>query len=326
MFRVTDTRALGYRLSAQRDVAEQLSPARWAVDGARRCEAPILIEWSGRDYRDRPVGIRSLLVDQWVNCRRCASCLARRAAAWRIRSLIEVRRAIRTWFVTLTLAPQEHYLAECRARRRLADRAVRYDDLSDQARFTERHREIGTEITKYLKRLRKQGRCRFRYIIVAERHKSGLPHYHLLVHELEGERPLRHVLMKQQWRLGFGAWKLIKSLDVARYVTKYLSKSVEARVRASQRYGMETEDLDVLLQGSILNQDLQTITSFKDELGVWVGSEAALPAESERSEGGFADNDKNHKIEVRDPYHPPLFPDRSIGKGYSLEGEYVRSV
>jgi len=73
--------------------------------------------------------------------------------------------------------------------------------------------------------------------------------------------------MKQQWRLGFGAWKLIKSLDVARYVTKYLSKSVEARVRASQRYGMETEDLDVLLQGSILNQDLQTITSFKDELG-----------------------------------------------------------
>jgi len=47
MFRVTDTRALGYRLSAQRDVAEQLSPARWAVDGARRCEAPILIEWSG---------------------------------------------------------------------------------------------------------------------------------------------------------------------------------------------------------------------------------------------------------------------------------------
>jgi len=115
MFRVTDTRALGIGLAHSVMLRSNFRPARWAVDGARRCEAPILIEWSGRDYRDRPVGIRSLLVDQWVNCRRCASCLARRAAAWRIRSLIEVRRAIRTWFVTLTLAPQEHYLAECRA-------------------------------------------------------------------------------------------------------------------------------------------------------------------------------------------------------------------
>lgn len=75
---------------------------------------------------------------------------------------------------------------------------------------------------------------RLRFLLVYEAHKDGFPHLHALIHE-QGEVVTKRELQKQ-WPYGFTT---VKVCDVAtsHYVTKYLTKSVRARVRASQRYG-----------------------------------------------------------------------------------------
>lgn len=101
-----------------------------------------------------------------------------------------------------------------------------------------RHLGIGPEITKYLKRVRKQSKCSFRYLLVMEAHKSGLPHYHMFLHETPsgGEVPKR--ILKYQWHLGFTDFKLVDDAHRrADYICKYLAKSNLARVRASKGYG-----------------------------------------------------------------------------------------
>ena len=76
-----------------------------------------------------------------------------------------------------------------------------------------------------------------RYVLVAERHKDGWPHYHALVHE-RGPMVTKREL-QGQWKLGFTAFKLVDMSDkaVPYYVTKYLSKQALARIRASLKYG-----------------------------------------------------------------------------------------
>jgi hypothetical protein len=79
-----------------------------------------------------------------------------------------------------------------------------------------------------------------RFLLVAEAHKTGLPHYHALIHEVDPERPVRSRILRQQWTLGFSQCKLVAQGDEtksASYVAKYLAKSAAARVRASQGYG-----------------------------------------------------------------------------------------
>ena len=127
----------------------------------------------------------------------------------------------------------------CVARQRLVDRAVDFDALSNDKQFQARHQAIGPELTKFLKRVRKESAAMLRYCLVAEAHKSGLPHYHLVVHETGGE-PVRHKTLQGQWKLGYSNWKLVDINDsgkTAAYVAKYLSKSALARVRASKHYG-----------------------------------------------------------------------------------------
>ena len=137
----------------------------------------------------------------------------------------------------------------------------------------------GEAITTWLKRVRKrcleewllQGHGTFdkerdrwaipdsaiRYLLVVEKHKSGAPHWHLLVHERYPELQIRYDWLKLQprkpritewwmppqidarWDLGFSSFKL-KPAKLAPYVTKYIAKSLLARVRASKRYGERT--------------------------------------------------------------------------------------
>ena len=127
----------------------------------------------------------------------------------------------------------------CVARQRLVARAVDFDLLSISQQFQARHQAIGPELTLFLKRVRKESAAKLRYCLVAEAHKSGLPHYHLVVHETGGQ-PVRHKTLQGQWKLGFSNWKLVDINDsgkTAAYVAKYLSKSALARVRASKHYG-----------------------------------------------------------------------------------------
>jgi hypothetical protein len=133
---------------------------------------------------------------------------------------------------------------------RLAAQGVDFDDLPEAEQFRERHREIGPEITKWLKRVRKNSGASLRYVLVAEPHTGksgkgsganlGLPHYHLLIHEADESSPLRARHMRDSWSLGFSKVILVDQdaeLRHAAYVAKYLSKSASARVRASQGYG-----------------------------------------------------------------------------------------
>lgn len=150
----------------------------------------------------------------------------------------------RTWFGTLTLRPQEHFAALSRVRNRMAKSGEDFDTLSEEARFSALSGEIGKDITLWLKRVRKESGARLRYLLVSEAHKSGLPHFHCLVHEVSAEGPVAERTLRKQWKLGFAQFKLVAQGDetkTARYVTKYITKSAITRVRASQGYGQSIQ-------------------------------------------------------------------------------------
>ena len=127
------------------------------------------------------------------------------------------------------------------ARQRLSERGTTFEALSPDEQFVERHASVSVELTKWVKRLRKNYGAPLRLLLVAEAHKSGLPHYHGLIHEQSPDHPLRHALLSESWRLGFTKFKLVPPDEGARrtswYVCKYLTKDNRARVRASVDYG-----------------------------------------------------------------------------------------
>ena len=184
-----------------------------------------------------------LWLDMEVPCRKCSPCLKRRAAAWAYRASAEIDVAPRTWFGTMTLSPESAFLLDCRASKRLAARGVAFAKLSASEQFRERANEGGAEITKWLKRIRKESGAKLRYCLVVEAHKSGAPHWHILVHESHPNDVVRHRTLSAQWSLGFSNFKLLDgSRRAAWYVCKYLSKQAMARVRASQAYGKNPLD------------------------------------------------------------------------------------
>lgn len=203
--------------------------AGWTADGKYR---------GGPEYKKDGTP-NTLLFLMNVPCRKCPECLKYRAYAWRERAMIECAQGIRTWFGTMTLNPDHHYRAQQIATERCSRRATGdFDAMSEVEQFKARHDVISTWITKYLKRVRKQSGSKIRYLITAEAHKSGLPHYHCLIHERDAEHPVGERVLREQWSYGFSKFKLADEKS-AFYVCKYLSKDVRARVRASVRYGKE---------------------------------------------------------------------------------------
>ena len=172
-----------------------------------------------------------------TRCHTCPSCLKARYWLWRLRSTVEMAEATRTWFGTLTLSPEAHFNVRCRADLDLRKRCLRpFDEGDADAQFVARHNQITRDMQLYFKRVRKQSGAAIRYLAVCEAHKSGLPHYHLLVHQI-GETPVlkKHL---EDWPLGFTQWKLVDDLRRSSYyVTKYLLKEARARLRASVLYG-----------------------------------------------------------------------------------------
>lgn len=154
---------------------------------------------------------------------------------WSTRAKAETQAAKRTWFGTLTLRPEAHVIMRSRARVRLATQGIDFDSLPIGEQFILHHHQCSIEITKYLKRVRKESAAQFRYLLVAEHHQSGLPHYHVLIHEHVGA--VKHATLAKQWLLGFEKYRLVTDLREATYLCKYLSKATVARVRASVRYG-----------------------------------------------------------------------------------------
>lgn len=250
--------------SAIADGATRKGLSRFAWDVSGNCTEPKLLELSSRPAErrrehevdwNRPIG-RELLngseryihaggkgerfplhLDMTVRCRRCEACRKQRRVAWSARAMAETRSAHRTWFGTLTLRPEEQHLAKLRAIARLNARAVSYDELTLRQQFAEHTAAIGGDITKWLKRVRKETGAPLRYLLVAEAHKSGNPHFHVLVHEMSPEKPVSWRALSLQWTLGFSKFNLVTETCQATYLCKYLSKDASARVRASVRYG-----------------------------------------------------------------------------------------
>lgn len=208
----------------------------WDVSG--RCERPRPLELYARPNKFRrvhdwdPDKVSSLRLVLTVACRQCRPCLLARGNLWRRRARVETQYAPRTWFATLTFRPDVQNAAFYRV---VASRGSPRDDNEE---FKFRCVGLGQEITKYLKRVRKNSGVGLRYLLVAERHKSGLPHYHALFHERDFLRPLLHRDLSDSYGLGHCKFKLVqKSEEGVRYVTKYISKDASARVRASLSYG-----------------------------------------------------------------------------------------
>lgn len=179
-------------------------------------------------------------VDVAVRCRKCDNCRKARQFHWRMRAQSEIADARRTWFGTLTLCPEQQFRMLCLAAASLDKRGTKFADLSDEEQFSERCKPLIREVQKYFKRLRKEG-SKFRYLVAIERHKSGAPHLHLLVHETA--EPVRHKRLSAQWSLGFSKFNLVaegEESQAARYVSKYLTKA-NSRLLSSSGYGYTTK-------------------------------------------------------------------------------------
>lgn len=184
----------------------------------------------------------TMYMDIGTRCRKCDNCRKARMILWRHRVREEVRRAARSWFGTLTLSPMEQYRMLSIARLTAHRTSVPWDTLSEEERFRKVADTSLKEVTKYIKRVRKEAAVPFRYIVVTEKHMSGLPHFHMLLHESD-LKTVRHKTLSSQWRLGFEKWRLVPfdNPKSAEYVCKYISKSAATRIRASLDYGRSEE-------------------------------------------------------------------------------------
>jgi len=216
----------------------------WRVAGG--CEQPVPVELWSRYHVSTKQG-KPMTVILQTPCRRCGWCLMHRRHRWADRAIEEFKQSVRTWFVTLTFRPEVLYERECELRRHVLP-VGEYDSLTPDKRFGElvrlcgsRHHEdgrfFGGDLALFLKRVRKNSGAPMRYLAVAEAHKSGMPHFHLLIHEQDAARPIRKVVLKEAWDVGFSAVKLCSDSRAAVYLCKYLAKEARTRVRASFRYG-----------------------------------------------------------------------------------------
>lgn len=257
------------------DRVRHVGPVRKELDFASGCEAPRTLTLVGRPWlpyratdwaaghqlvnkvhRDRFVS--SVELKMFVRCRHCDMCRKWRAAMWADRAMVEAEASTRVWMACLEFKPDTAFMLKARAQVRELRRGNVWDTLSADEQFRALQRQSGMLLTMWLKRLRKAGH-KVRYLIACEAHKSGVPHYHAIIHEL-GE-PIRKTCTEcrkksatgQPWRTGQGccleaSWphgftkfELVprdQQRRAVRYVTKYAAKNVAARLRPSVRYGV----------------------------------------------------------------------------------------
>lgn len=215
----------------------------WDIAG--NCQNPIIREFhsrpsvNGQKRINVPKDGMPIMVTMTCTCRACENCLKRRAAHWRYRVKSEIGHAPRTWFGTLTFRPEAFTIALAKVRVAASKQGDNYDQFDDRKRFAKLSQEMGKDVTLFLKRLRKSGAV-FNYLVVSEAHKSGVPHFHLLVHERPFNDDVKHAQLVRSWNQGFCKFNLLHDVRQGLYLTKYLTKSLLCRVRASKRYGDKT--------------------------------------------------------------------------------------
>jgi hypothetical protein len=226
----------------------------WNIAGS--CDNPMPVELNGRMYSEFSRGNDG----EWdflkgqrvvagalphalflkVPCRKCASCRNFKAMIWRARMQDEIDCAPRTWFCTFTLNPESQYELKIETAARLRNGGTDYWSLPWEDRKKEFEKTVVRHMTLYIKRLRKKAKLRYAYVL--ERHKSGIPHVHAIIHEMDA-RMLKYANVSSTWKLGFEKCKLIDESDeAAQYIAKYIAKD-GTRMRASFRYGAADVEL-----------------------------------------------------------------------------------
>lgn len=221
-----------------------VSPTRMEWDCASNCLNPKTFErhsrddWKTHKWISPNDGYKpSLTLTMHVRCRRCEECLKARSRLWRARAMAEYERSSRVWFSTLTLNAE--WRAKIRYEAELIARKASVPELTNEpknVRFRYECRVLWDHVTRYIKRVRHHIDAPMRYILVAEMHKDGTPHLHMLVFEQQMGTIRKHHL-KDQWFYGFTKIKLADDARAVWYVTKYLTKSADMRVRASLYFG-----------------------------------------------------------------------------------------
>lgn len=225
----------------------------WDVSGS--CQSPVRLTLSSKESVLWKRVLPRMTDTLEVPCRKCEACLRKRAALWRFRAIREISEAERTWFATLTFKPEEHYRLEimCGAPKGMGGLGANLAGLSDDAKFPYLARMAGKELTRFLKRVRKNSGRPLRYLSVVEKHDSaatsnemrGRPHLHLLIHEQAGA-PIAWKCLDAAWTVGHSKFKLVADIKGAMYLTKYISKEAGARIRASVNYGERSSPDDAL--------------------------------------------------------------------------------
>lgn len=211
----------------------RLFQVNWDLSGS--CLDPQVIS---REERD-PITWKPLEVNLYTRCRRCRPCLWAHRSSWGKRAAIELARSERSWWCTMTLRPDEQLHVLHLVRAKAASINEDFEAYNSERQWSLLAREAFQLVTLYLKRVRKRSGAKFRYLVVCEAHKSGLPHFHLFLHQQiqGGVVTWRH--LAKNWTHGFYKFKLVdeEDHDKADYICKYLGKSYGARVRASRGYG-----------------------------------------------------------------------------------------
>lgn len=249
---------------------KQTSPSTVECDLAGSCENPVGVELVAREshrveLRYRARSINSTYWTPAVNgylrvvlstrCRKCMPCKRKRAHGWRLRAIHECSVAPRNWMGTLTFPHEAHVRKEYELHAALAKQGIEFRALPSNVKFgmqvsgyrvneLDRHKTVlglGDEVTKWLKRVRKNSGSTFRYLCVTEAHMGGgknhgFPHFHVLLSEIHGRPPIRKAVMDDAWP-HFAGFKLADERSPF-YVCKYLVKDLtDVRVRASVDYG-----------------------------------------------------------------------------------------
>lgn len=220
---------------------KQKSRYQWKFDPLYAAKRLKLHIEQSKDARIMTSETLPIFVDLHTKCRKCETCMKEKRGKWVARMRREILASERTWMATMTIKPEKHYEYRLQCIERLRKLGTNFDSLSDAEQHKELVRTIGADITKYFKLLRTCTKATIRYVLVAERHKSGLPHFHALIHDCDPNRLIKKAELERYWRHGFTKFKLVENADKASfYVTKYIAKDLATRIRSSIKYGQIT--------------------------------------------------------------------------------------
>lgn len=168
-------------------------------------------------------------------CRRCGACQRVKTKMWVKRSLVEMERHQRTWFVTLTFA----------------DSWFRKTQLLDE----DPRKAARREAQLFYKRVRKAGIALRHMTVLEEGEQTGRLHLHALVHS-SVKLQRRH--LRSCWTAGavrrpsiVESSSAFQKHRAAEYVSKYMTKCIGERIMSSLRYGQKTPSKD---SASVENQ------------------------------------------------------------------------